>query len=73
MFENNFPDDPQFQETIREAEDGVEHGILPERIYQGSSGSYFVKNTDMVSIRIRIVLSNRGPTRGKVITVIHKQ
>jgi hypothetical protein len=25
------------------------------------------------SIRIRILLSNRGPTRGKVITVIHKQ
>ena len=24
-------------------------------------------------IRIRILLSNRGPTRGKVITVIHKQ
>jgi hypothetical protein len=73
MFENNFPDDPQFQETIREAEDAVEHGILPERIDQGSSGSYFVKNTDMVSIRIRILLSNRGHTRGKVITVIHKQ
>lgn len=23
----------------------IEHGIYPERIYQGSSGSYFVKNT----------------------------
>lgn len=53
MFENNFPDDPKFQETIREAEDAVEHGILPERIYQGSSGSYFVKNTDMVSIQLQ--------------------
>ena len=26
-----------------------------------------------IRIRIRIVLSNRGPPRGKVITVIHKQ
>jgi hypothetical protein len=26
-----------------------------------------------IRIRIRILLSNRGPTRGKVITVIHKQ
>jgi hypothetical protein len=25
-----------------------------------------------IRIRIRILLSNRGPTRGKVITVIHK-
>lgn len=27
----------------------IEHGIYPERIYQGSSGSYFVKNTAGVS------------------------
>ena len=50
LFENHFPDDPKFQETIREAESAIEQGILPERIYQGSSGSYFVKHTDMVSI-----------------------
>lgn len=49
LFENNFPDDPNFQEIIREAEAAIDQGIMPERIYQGSSGSYFVKNTDMVS------------------------
>ncbi|CAG0894147.1 unnamed protein product [Cyprideis torosa] len=37
-------DDPEFTELIREAEIAIEHGIYPERIYQGSSGSYFVKN-----------------------------
>nr|CAD7597085.1 unnamed protein product [Timema genevievae] len=41
---NNFPDDPQFSELIRQAEVAIDNGIYPERIYQGSSGSYFVKN-----------------------------
>lgn len=41
---NHFPDDPQFQELVNQAELAIEHGIYPERIYQGSSGSYFVKN-----------------------------
>ena len=49
MFENNFPDDPQYQDIIRLAEDAIDEGILPTRIFQGSSGSYFVKNTDGVS------------------------
>lgn len=52
LFENNFPDDPNFQEIIREAEAAIDQGILPERIYQGSSGSYFVKNTDMKIIGV---------------------
>lgn len=43
---NNFPDDPQFTELIRQAEMAIDNGILPERIYQGSSGSYFVKNPE---------------------------
>ena len=30
---------------LEEAERAIELGILPERIYQGSSGSYFVKDT----------------------------
>lgn len=38
-------DDPQFNELVSQAEMAIEHGIYPERIYQGSSGSYFVKNT----------------------------
>ncbi|XP_055906201.1 phosphatidylinositol 4-kinase type 2-beta [Eupeodes corollae] len=41
---NAFPDDPEFNEIITQAEIAIEHGIYPERIYQGSSGSYFVKN-----------------------------
>ncbi|XP_047115441.1 phosphatidylinositol 4-kinase type 2-alpha isoform X1 [Schistocerca piceifrons] len=41
---NNFPDDPQFSELVRQAEYAIDNGIYPERIYQGSSGSYFVKN-----------------------------
>ena len=49
--ENNFPDDPEFTQVIRTAETAIEHGIYPERIYQGSSGSYFVKNLEGVSIK----------------------
>ncbi|XP_039283368.1 phosphatidylinositol 4-kinase type 2-alpha isoform X5 [Nilaparvata lugens] len=41
---NTFPDDPSFSEIIRQAETAIDNGIYPERIYQGSSGSYFVKN-----------------------------
>lgn len=41
---NSFPDDPQFSELLWQAEVAIDNGILPERIYQGSSGSYFVKN-----------------------------
>lgn len=41
---NNFPEDPQFSELVWQAEVAIDNGIFPERIYQGSSGSYFVKN-----------------------------
>ena len=47
--ENNFPEDPDFTSIIRVAESAIEHGIYPERIYQGSSGSYFVKSLEGVS------------------------
>uniref|UniRef100_A0AAY5F291 Phosphatidylinositol 4-kinase type 2 n=1 Tax=Electrophorus electricus TaxID=8005 RepID=A0AAY5F291_ELEEL len=40
-----FPEDPEFREIIRKAERAIEEGIYPERIYQGSSGSYFVKDS----------------------------
>lgn len=43
---NQFPDDPQFSSIIREAEISIENAVYPERIYQGSSGSYFVRNGD---------------------------
>ncbi|KPU75516.1 uncharacterized protein Dana_GF11648, isoform B [Drosophila ananassae] len=37
--------DPLFSEMVAKAEGAIEQGVLPERIYQGSSGSYFVKDT----------------------------
>ncbi|KAF4518427.1 hypothetical protein B566_EDAN002080 [Ephemera danica] len=43
---NTFPDDPHFTELVRQAEAAIERGVLPERIYQGSSGSYFVRNAE---------------------------
>lgn len=48
-YRNLFPDDPFFDDLIRQAEAAIDCGILPERIYQGSSGSYFVKNVINVS------------------------
>lgn len=42
-------DDPAFGELIAQSEVAIDRGIYPERIYQGSSGSYFVKNADVVS------------------------
>lgn len=46
-----FTDDPHFTDLVRQAETSIESGIYPERIYQGSSGSYFVKNSNGVSIK----------------------
>ncbi|KAK4880102.1 hypothetical protein RN001_008248 [Aquatica leii] len=41
---NQFPDDPWFSDLVWQAEVAIDNGIFPERISQGSSGSYFVKN-----------------------------
>lgn len=46
IINNMFPDDPEFNNVIREVEQAIENGIEPQRISQGSSGSYFVKNID---------------------------
>ena len=46
---NHFPEDVEFSEIIKEVELAIDTNILPERIYQGSSGSYFVKNRNLVS------------------------
>lgn len=43
-------DDPEFTEIIRQVEIAIDNGIYPDRISQGSSGSYFVKNPSGVSI-----------------------
>ena len=46
----NVFDDPVFTALVRSAEEAIVGGIVPERIYQGSSGSYFVKNLQSVSV-----------------------
>lgn len=50
--DNNWPDDPQFTDLVRQAEQAIESGLYPERIYQGSSGSYFVKNCEGTTIGV---------------------
>ena len=42
-------DDPHFSDLVYQGEIAIDAGIYPERIYQGSSGSYFVKNPANVS------------------------
>ena len=44
---NDF-EDVAYTRVIREAERAIDSGILPQMIYQGSSGSYFVKDTKRV-------------------------
>ncbi len=46
---NDFPEDPAFTVIVRQGENAVLSGIYPQRIKQGSSGSYFVKSTEGVS------------------------
>ncbi|KPM03333.1 phosphatidylinositol 4-kinase type 2-beta-like protein, partial [Sarcoptes scabiei] len=46
IINNFFPDDQEYNSLVREVELAIENGYLPKRIYQGSSGSYFVKNSD---------------------------
>lgn len=46
IINNTFPDDLEFNSLTRDIEQAIENGILPQRISQGSSGSYFVKNSD---------------------------
>jgi len=43
---NDFPDEPEYNQLVKQVETAINRGILPERIYQGSSGSYFVKNVE---------------------------
>lgn len=47
-----FLDDPFFSDLVYQSEIAIDAGILPERIYQGSSGSYFVKNPANVSVSL---------------------
>lgn len=51
-------DDPAFSDLVWQAEVAIDNGIFPERISQGSSGSYFVKNPSGVSATILFLLIN---------------
>ncbi|RWS25356.1 phosphatidylinositol 4-kinase type 2-alpha-like isoform X1 [Leptotrombidium deliense] len=42
---NVFPDDPEFTAIVKDAENAIDNCVYPQRISQGSSGSYFVKNS----------------------------
>lgn len=46
VINNTFPDDPEYTAVVREAENAIENEVYPDRITQGSSGSYFVRNTE---------------------------
>jgi len=48
-------DDHEFVRIFCDAERAIDHGIYPQRISQGSSGSYFVKNSDGVGILIDVM------------------
>jgi len=50
---NIFLDDPEFAEIILRAEQAIECGVFPERISQGSSGSYFAKDPKGVSMLLQ--------------------
>lgn len=66
VINNTFPEDPEFQSLVREAELAIENGILPKRIKQGSSGSYFVRNSDdSVTIDQTIVSLSQSLTQIK--------
>lgn len=45
---NHFENDPEFSEKVKQVEFAIDHDILPQRIYEGSSGSYFAKNSEYV-------------------------
>lgn len=49
---NHFEDDPEFNEKIKQVEFAIDHNVLPQRIYEGSSGSYFAKNVTMKTVAV---------------------
>lgn len=57
MYVHTHIDDPQFSELVWQAECAIENGVFPERIYQGSSGSYFVKNP--AAVKYSFIISFR--------------
>lgn len=50
LFTNEFSD-REFGALVRASEMAIDSGVDPVRISQGSSGSYFARNTDGVSVK----------------------
>jgi hypothetical protein len=48
---NNFDSDPEFSAFVKQVEQAIDSGVLPQRIFEGSSGSYFAKNSENVNIK----------------------
>ena len=46
----NVFEDREFAALVRAGEEAINNGTLPQRISQGSSGSYFVRNIDEVRL-----------------------
>lgn len=49
---NNFEEDPEFNDYLKQVEFAIDHSIVPQRIYEGSSGSYFAKNSDFNTVAV---------------------
>lgn len=49
---NNFEDDPEFNDYLKQVEFAIDHNIMPQRIYEGSSGSYFAKNSEFNTVAV---------------------
>lgn len=67
-------DDPFFSDLVYQTEIAIDAGILPERIYQGSSGSYFVKNPENVSVssgRTSTIKSLLSKTTNYCVQILH--
>lgn len=56
----NVFDDPEYTSVIQSAEQAIDEGVLPVRIYQGSSGSYFVRSSVQVSECVHSVHLNNA-------------
>ncbi|XP_033632792.1 phosphatidylinositol 4-kinase type 2-alpha-like [Asterias rubens] len=49
---NVFNEDAEYTDFVKRAEDAIFQGIYPERISQGSSGSYFVRDMEKKTISV---------------------
>lgn len=63
--DNSF-DDPVFESIIKDVEKAIDQEIYPERISQGSSGSYFVRDTKRVSATIQYIQCTNILTRRSI-------